>query len=127
MKPKLALLTLVAIAGMLAAGLAVEAQRPDRRDGPKRNPIPGLERTRTVSRAVAGSEPVYILADCEYTIVDVGPDRGKILLDECTGDTWWYDNGWNAGTLGTHFGEEGTPGSYAREAEWRLISREGAE
>ena len=88
--------------------LSVEAQR-DRTDTTGRRP--------TIPRVT----PETPTTDCAFTVVDIAHhgDRGKILLDECTGDTWWYDNGWErTGDF---------EGDYLRSAVWRLISREGAE
>ena len=44
----------------------------------------------------AVSQPEPPPRDCHFSIVDTGPDRGVILLDECSGNTWWYHNGWSA-------------------------------
>lgn len=54
--------------------------------------------------------------DCVFTIVEGiahHRDRGTVLLDECTGETWYYDNGWNA--------DAGNHGAYTRDATWRSI------
>lgn len=75
------------------------------------------QRRPTVERVIPGK---IDQRDCGYAIVELtGTDRGDILLDECTGNTWWYDSGWQQGS--------GYSGSFVRESEWKAIPREAVE
>lgn len=31
--------------------------------------------------------------NCRYEIVDIPDDGPEILLNQCTGESWWYDRG----------------------------------
>ena len=57
---------------------------------------------------------------CRFIIMALpGVDRGEILLNECTGESWYYDNGWEPG-------ERAPRGSFERDPAWKPISREEA-
>lgn len=52
--------------------------------------------------------------DCHFEIpVQVRIDGSSALLDQCTGDTWRFDSGWDYDT-----------GSYVRGYSWVAIERE---
>lgn len=61
------------------------------------------------------SRQIATRTDCHFVIVNL-PDaaRGEILLDECTGNSWWYDSG-------VEKSDSGTPST--RNPEWRPINR----
>ncbi|MDE2928131.1 MAG: hypothetical protein OXT71_17190 [Acidobacteriota bacterium] len=51
-----------------------------------------------------------------FVIPDLSVDRKRVLLDECTGDSWLFDNGWD--------NDAGTHGAYVRDPSWKAIDRE---
>lgn len=40
----------------------------------------------------------------------------SFLLNQCTGETWWYDSGWDY--------DEGEYGAYVREKTWRRVNKQ---
>ena len=55
---------------------------------------------------------------CRFIIMALpGVSRGEILLNECTGESWYYDNGWEPGMRAPR-------GSFERDPAWKPISRE---
>ena len=54
-----------------------------------------------------------VLRNCHFYIPGVYLDGRRVLLDECTGDTWRFDSGWNSETS-----------SYDGLPTWRPIEME---
>ena len=65
---------------------------------------------REIADAVREAGRKILGANCTFVITDTGRGRGVILLNQKTGESWWYDNGWDGRR-------------YNREPEWREITR----
>ena len=86
----------------------VEAQRRPTRE---RIADPELEKLRQqLSGQLQALESRFSTGrPCRFIIMALpGVDRGEILLNECTGESWYYDNGWEPG-------ERALRGSFERD------------
>ena len=62
------------------------------------------------------SEDIRDAKDCHFVINDVSFAGHRFLLDECTGDTWWFDQGWGYDSSDNYV--------QLRDPKWRRIARD---